>query len=291
MASTGDSSGPARLVVGYQGGPGAFSHIAARRHFEGRARDVELAGFRDFPSMLEALKQGGVDYALLPIENSIAGSINESYDLLTAMDLYLVGEEIQRVVHCLIALEPVRPEELERVYSHPVALAQCRRFLGGLPGCHAEAHHDTAEAVAYVKDLGDTRRGAIASEEAASIHGLPVIARDIADVPENYTRMVVVAREPSACPLDAPCKTSLIFGTKHERGALARSIDVLAKRGLNLTKLESRPKLGTPWEYHFYVDFEGNRDDPNVATALEELRRVTDSLRVLGSYPISGAAS
>jgi chorismate mutase / prephenate dehydratase len=281
-----DSSARERLVVGYQGGPGAFSHIAARRHFEQRARAVEHVGFKDFPSMLEALKEGKVDYALLPIENSIAGSINESYDLLTSMDLFLVGEEIQRVEHCLIALESIAPTELVRVYSHPVALAQCRRFLASLPGCHAEAYHDTAEAVAYVKQLGDRAHGAIASEEAARLHGLPVIGRDIADVPENYTRMVVVAREPESFPTDVPCRTSLIFGTKHEQGALARSINVLAGRGLNLTKLESRPRLGTPWEYHFYLDIEGNQAEPNVAEALDELRSVTEELRVLGSYPI-----
>lgn len=275
-----------RLVVGYQGGPGAFSHIAARRHFDGRAKSLDLVGFKDFSSMLEALKSGAVDYALLPIENSIAGSINESYDLLKSMDLYLVGEEIQRVVHCLIALEEVDPKSLVRVYSHPVALSQCRRFLATLPVCHAEAYHDTAEAVAHIKALGDPAQGAIASEEAARLHGLPVIVRDIADVPENYTRMVVVAREPERFPIDVPCKTSLIFGTKHERGALARCIQVLADRGLNLTKLESRPRLGTPWEYHFYLDVEGNQADPNVAAALAELAQVTEELRILGSYPI-----
>ncbi len=278
-------SAKASLVVGYQGGEGAYSHMAAQRHFGARSAGLVCEGFSDFRSMLDAVKSGYLDYAVLPIENSIAGSINESYDLLASMDLFLVGEEIQPVEHCLIALDDVPLTHIRRVYSHPVALAQCGRFLRGLVGCHIEAYNDTALAVLKVRDDQDPSQAAIASEAAARLYGLPVIRRDIADQPENYTRMVIVAREPEAYDPRIPCKTSLILTTRHEQGALYRCIEVLARHGLNLTKLESRPRPGTAFEYVFYVDFEGNVAEEPVAQAIEALDPHTEFVRVLGSYP------
>lgn len=273
------------LVVGYQGGEGAYSHMAAQRHFGARTPSLVCEGFCDFRGMLEEVKSGYLDYAILPIENSIAGSINESYDLLASMDLFLVGEEIQPVEHCLIALDDVPLTHIRRVYSHPVALAQCGQFLRGLADCHIEAYADTALAVLKVREDQDPSQAAIASEEAASLYGLPVIRRDIADQAENYTRMVIVAREPETYDKRIPCRTSLIFATRHEQGALYRCIEVLARQGLNLTKLESRPKPGTAFEYLFYVDFEGNVADEPVSRALEALGAQTEFVRVLGSYP------
>ncbi|MBC7173620.1 MAG: prephenate dehydratase, partial [Polyangiaceae bacterium] len=278
-----DSKGA--LVVGYQGGEGAYSHMAAQRHFGARSSAVVCEGFSDFRSMLDAVKSGYLDYAVLPIENSIAGSINESYDLLASMDLFLVGEEIQPVQHCLIALDDVPLSHIRRVYSHPVALAQCGRFLRGLVGCHIEAYNDTALAVAKVRDDQDPSQAAIASEEAARLYGLPVIRRDIADQEANYTRMVIVSREPASYDTRIACKTSLILSTRHEQGALYRCIEVLARHGLNLTKLESRPKPGTAFEYLFYIDFEGNVADESVAQAIEALDPNAEFVRVLGSYP------
>ncbi len=274
-----------QLVVGYQGTEGAYNQLAATRHFAQADRPVRCEGFHSFREMLEALKQGKIHYAMLPIENSIAGSINESYDLLAQMGLSLVGEEYQPIAHCLIGAARVPVSDIRRVYSHPVALAQCGAFLETLEDCHVEAFVDTAMAVEKVKGDGDPSQAAIASEQAAALHGLPILRRDIADHPENYTRMVVVATESAHFGPDVPCKTSLVFSTIHEQGALARCISIFAERGLNLTKIESRPKPDTPFEYVFYMDFEGNIDARATREALAELRSVTTFLTVLGSYP------
>lgn len=274
------------LAVGYQGTEGAYSELAAKRHFQGAPSGVRCIGYHSFREMLEALTAHEVDYAVLPIENSIAGSINESYDLLANMGLHLVGEELQPIAHCLIGADDVAVSSIRRVYSHPVALAQCGEFLETLEDCHVEAFVDTAMAVEKVKDDGDPTQAAIASEQAATLHGLPILRRGIADHPENYTRMVIVAREPEHHEANVPCKTSLIFSTTHERGALARCIGIFAERGLNLTKIESRPKPDTPFEYIFYMDFEGSVDLDATKGALKDLEAVTQFLIVLGSYPI-----
>ena len=274
------------LLVGYQGTEGAYSELAAKRHFADAGKPVRCVGYHSFTEMLEALRAGSVDYAVLPIENSIAGSINESYDLLAKMGLFLVGEEFQPIAHCLIGAAGVPVSEIRRVYSHPVALAQCGEFLETLEDCHVEAFVDTAMAVEKVKQDGDPTQAAIASEQAAELHGLPILRRHIADHPENYTRMVIVAPEAAHYERGVACKTSLIFSTTHEKGALARCIGIFAERGLNLTKIESRPKPDTPFEYIFYMDFEGNIDREMTQAALDDLEEVTTFLIVLGSYPI-----
>ncbi|MEM8609529.1 MAG: prephenate dehydratase [Myxococcota bacterium] len=273
------------LRVGYQGSEGAYSQLAATRHFADSKPTVPCIGFHSFREMLEALKGGEIDYAVLPIENSIAGSINESYDLLAEMGLFLVGEEFQPIAHCLIGFENVPVRSIRRVYSHPVALAQCGAFLDSLTDCHVEAFPDTAMAVEKVKADADASQAAIASEQAANLHGLPILSREIADQPKNYTRMVIVSTEPAHFDQSVLCKTSLIFSTIHEQGALARCIAIFAERGMNLTKIESRPKPDTPFEYIFYMDFEGNVDAEATQAALDELRTVTTFLTVLGSYP------
>lgn len=274
------------MLVGYQGTAGAYSELAAKRHFADPSAPVRCVGYHSFSQMLKALQAGEVHFAVLPIENSIAGSINESYDLLAKMGLFLVGEEFQPIAHCLIGAADVPITALRRIYSHPVALAQCGAFLETLGDCHVEAFVDTAMAVEKVKHDGDPSQAAIASEQAAILHQLPILRRDIADHPENYTRMVIVAREPAHYDPSVPCKTSLIFSTIHEQGALARCIGIFAERGLNLTKIESRPKPDTPFEYIFYMDFEGNIDRQTTKAALEELEAVTTFLVVLGSYPV-----
>lgn len=278
--------GDGRRVVGFQGAEGAFSHAAARRHYAGREGDLELRGYEGFRPMLEAVRDGVLDEAVLPIENTTAGSINESYDLLAELDLHVVGEVIQPVVHCLIGLaEDVALGHLECIVSHPVALAQCRTFLSGLPGCRVEAFRDTAEAVSKIASEGDPRQAAIASEEAARLRGLPVLRRGIQDQRENYTRMMIVARQARLPDARVPAKVSMVFATRHERGALARAIAILAAAELNLTKLESRPRPGSPWEYRFYLDFQGHLGMPEVTAALAAFATETSFLRVLGCYP------
>lgn len=273
------------LVVAYQGIDGAYSHLAAMRHFGPRGGDVEFRGYPTFRAMMESVRDGHARYGLLPIENTTAGSINDAYDLLAQMDLSIVGEEVQKVEHCLVAIEDVPLSRIRRVFSHPQALAQCSNFLASLTGCHVESFLDTAMAVQRVGAEQDLSQAAIASEEAARRYGLTVIKRDIANQKENFTRMVVIAAEPEVVDPRVACKTSLILATKHEQGALLGCLNALAARDLNLTKLESRPRPHTPWEYLFYVDFEGNLDDEKVAAALSELSTRTSYLRVLGSYP------
>jgi chorismate mutase/prephenate dehydratase len=273
------------LVVSYQGVDSAYSHLAAMRHFGTRSGDVVFRGYPTFREMMEAVRDGQAHYGVLPIENTTAGSINDAYDLLAQMDLSIVGEEIQKVDHCLVALEMLPLSRIRRVFSHPQALAQCSNFLSTLTECHVEAFTDTAMAVRRVGEEQDLSQAAIASEEAARRYGLCVIKRDISNQKENFTRMVVVAARPEKVDARVLAKTSLVFATKHEQGALLGCLNALAKRNLSLTKLESRPRPHTPWEYLFYVDFEGNVDDSNVVDALTELRVQTSFLRVLGSYP------
>lgn len=272
-------------VVGYQGTEGAWGHIAAQRHFGVRGHDVEYRSFDAFRDVLEAVRSGAVQFGMLPIENTTAGSINEAYDLLARMDLSLVGEEIQKVDHCLMALEDVPLDKIRRILSHPQAIAQCAGFLAGLPHSHVESFANTALAARKVRDDNDLSQAAIGSEEAARRWSLTVIARDITDQRENYTRFVVVGPSPITCDSRIACKTSLIFATKHKQGALVASLNVLANHGLNLTKLESRPKPGSPWEYMFYVDFEGNLQDAATEAALRELTSHVLFLKVLGCYP------
>jgi chorismate mutase/prephenate dehydratase len=277
-------------VVAYQGIEASYSHAAATRHFSRRGVRAELRGYSSFKEMLEAVAGGDASWAVLPLENTTAGSIHEAYDLLAQMGLAIVGEEIQRVDHCLVAMPGATLTTLRSVWSHPQALTQCRDFLAALPHVEPRAYTDTAGAVRKVQDDGDPTQAAIGSEAAAHRYGLEVLRRDVADQPENYTRMLVVARSPVDYDPATPCKTSLLLSTRHEQGALASCLNVLASHGLSLTKLQSRPRPGSPFEYLFYLDFEGNVADASVQEALAELRARTSSLMVLGSYPSASKA-
>lgn len=276
---------PKRVVVGYQGTDGAYSKIAAERYFAGRVEELECVGFHSFTELLHAVLAAQVDFAMQPIENTTAGSINEAYDLLARLDLHLVGEEVLKIEHCLAALPGTRLDDIRHVYSHPQALLQSSLFLDQLKDAAVHAYTDTAMAMKKVRDEGRRDQAAVAGEHAAALYGLEVLARDIANQSNNYTRFVVASKQPAEFALAIACKTSLILTTRHEKGALVRCLSVLADHGLSLTKIESRPRPNTPWEYIFYIDFEGNLSDPNVAKAVEAMRGHTLSLRVLGSYP------
>lgn len=280
-----ERAGQRRIVVGFQGTQGAYSHMAARQHFAARDVHAEFLGFDSFADLLAGVRDGKCDYAMLPVENTTAGSINAAYDELARTDLAVVGEELQEVDHCLLALEPVPVSAIRRIYSHPAAIDQCTHFLSNLANVHVESYTDTAMSAEKVRDDADLSQAAIASEEAARIFGLHVIARGIANQRDNYTRMMVIARQPARYDARIPCKTSVIFATRHEEGALLKALNVLAAHHLNLTKLESRPRPGVPWQYLFYVDFEGNLASPDVESAMRELAGETSYLRVLGSYP------
>ena len=290
-ARQGQSEETGALLVAYQGVEGSYSHAAARAHFGASPRTVRHHGYRSFPAALEAVTNGEAEFVILPIENSVVGSITETYDLLGRSDLHLIGEEILRVEHCLLALEQVPLGLIRRIGSHPQALAQCSTFLEALEDCRVEFEEDTASAAMLVAESGDLSRGAIASEEAAARYGLQVLKRSVANQREVYTRFVVIGRKPRIADARLPHKTSLLLTMAHAKGALAQGLDVLARKGVNLTKLESRPSPERPWQYMFYMDFEGGLHESHVAEALAELGKHAEAVRVLGSYPRSVAGT
>jgi chorismate mutase / prephenate dehydratase len=273
------------IVIGYQGAEGAYSHQAAHRYFSPWHARASYKAFPTFRDMLQGVRGRDIDYAVLPVENTTAGSVTEAYDLLASMDLSIVGEEVQPIDHCLVGAAAVPLKDVKRIYSHPQALAQCSEFLARMPWCTAEAFANTALAVRKIAEAGDPSEAAIASEEAARLAGLPVLARDIANQRDNFTRFLIIADVAHDPDPRIPCKTSVMFVTRHEHGALVKCLNELAERDLNLTKIESRPRPGAPWEYQFYVDFEGNRRDGRVQDALRALASRAFFLKVFGSYP------
>ena len=279
----GDDGGPAR--VAFQGAAHAYSDAAARKYLAGRGLEGDLTGYRTFREAADALLAGDADLAVLPIENTTAGSINEVYALLRSREMFIVGEETWKVDHCLAAADDVPLSALTRILSHPQGLEQCAQFLQSLPNAVPTTYFDTAGAMQAVAAADDPTVAAIASPEAAAAYGLVVLRHDISDSPDNFTRFVVLSRTPAAVDLRIPCKTSLILVTGHEEGDLLRCLEVLSGSGHSMTKLESRPRPGRPWEYMFFVDFEGNAADPRTASALDELRAAALFVKILGSYP------
>jgi chorismate mutase/prephenate dehydratase len=273
------------LRVAFQGTEGAYGHQAALQHFGVTSRNVGLKAYPTFKDMLEAVIEGHVDRGMLPIENTTAGSVYEAYDLLLRYNLSLVGEEIVDVRHCLLGVADVPIESIRRIHSHPQALAQCSEFLGSLPGCEGVAAANTALAARHVRDLNDPTEAAIGSEQAGVHFGLHVLKREIANQAVNFTRFVVVAASPVDCDPRIAAKVSMVFSTRHEHGALVRCLNIIAEEGLNLTKLESRPRPGIPWEYVFYIDVEGHLGEPRIQAALTGLAARTVFLKVLGCYP------
>ncbi len=282
--------GDANLVITFQGVEGAYSHLAGQKFFSTRLNQSTFRGLPTFHAVIESVERGGAQYGILPIENTTAGSINETYDLLSQTSLVVVGEEIWPVNHCLLAIENLPLARIRRIYSHPQALAQCSNFLSSLQHCTIESFIDTALAVKKVKADEDLSEAAIASEEAAELYGLQIIKRDIANTRENFTRFVVVARQFEEYNTRIPCKTSLILATKHVEGALVNCLNILSRYHLNMTKLESRPRPHIPWEYLFYIDFEGNVREPVVKQALDDLSTEVSYMKVLGSYPAKVAS-
>jgi chorismate mutase / prephenate dehydratase len=279
----GDAGG--RVRVSFQGVAHAYSDAAAQKYLAGRGLDGDLTGYRSFREAAGALLAGDADLSVLPIENTTAGSINEVYALLREHDLYIVGEETWKVEHCLAAIGQVPLSALTKVLSHPQGLEQCGQFLQTIPHAVPTAYFDTAEALRTVAEQGDPTLAAIGSVDAAQAYGLEVLRHNISDQADNFTRFVVLSRTPAAVDVRIPSKTSLILVTRHEEGALLRCLEVLAASGHSMTKLESRPRPGRPWEYLFFMDIEGNVDDPRTAAALDELRTAALFVKILGSYP------
>jgi len=279
-------AGVKRVRVGYQGTSGSYSDLTLTKLFDERPDcRLERTGFDSFGKAVAALESGALDYTLLPIENTIAGSLNETYQLLADHQLSIVDEEILPVEHCLVGLPGAEVDRLRVIRSHPVALQQCRTWLNTLPGCAAEGHIDTASSAESLLTDNDPQVGAICSEEAAARLGLTILARNIANQSHNYTRFVLVAKQPETVDPRRPARISLILMVNHRRGSLARCLEAFARRNINLTKLESRAKAESPWEYLFYLDIEGHSDEPRIKEALDEVSSHANTLKVLGCYP------
>jgi len=268
--------------MGFQGERGAFGEVAAGKML---SRPVELVPLPNFPAVFRALAARKLDYATVPIENTLFGSIHENYDLLLKHRFHILAETRVRIVHNLIAMPGVSLRQVRKVYSQPPALGQCRRFLEQHRKWEEVPYYDTAGSVRMIVEQGLTDAAAIASKAAATIYGGRILASDIGDDPENYTRFFLLGRGARTKPVAAGTKTSIVFAAKNLPGALFRCLSVFALRDLNLTKIESRPLRGRPWEYLFYLDFLGNPSSGAARNALKNLAETTDFLRVLGCYP------
>jgi prephenate dehydratase len=268
------------LRVAIQGEAGAFSHAAA---LELLGPNTTVVPARTFDDLFAAVVDERVDRGLVPVENTLAGSIHENYDRLRALPLHIVAETRMRIRHCLIARPGSALASLRRVASHPVALAQCRTFFQEHPQIEAVAAYDTAGSVADLLREGPVTQGAIASRLAATLYGGEVLLEGIEDDPQNYTRFLLLAREPA--PPAAASKATLVLTLENAPGALHRALGVFAARGVDLAKIESRPLRGRPWEYAFYLDVLGGPDGP-AGEAIHELRTFARELRVLGWYPV-----
>jgi chorismate mutase/prephenate dehydratase len=267
------------LKVAFQGEIGAYSEVAIYKCF---GAEVQLVPCKSFQEVFSRVDSGLVGYGVLPIENSIEGSVNQVYDLLLTHNLMICREVVVKVEHCLIGNPNTSLNQVKRVYSHPQALSQCSDFLERLK-CEIIPTYDTAGSVKIVKERGLIDEAAIASERAAEIYGMKILARDVSNYPDNYTRFVTISK--TDAPPSGNDKTSIIFSVRHAPGTLYDALGVFAKRGINLTKIESRPTRKKPWEYIFYLDFEGHRNEPKCADALKELQAKTLFVKILGSFP------
>jgi chorismate mutase/prephenate dehydratase len=274
----------APLRIAYQGVEGSYSHLAAQRRYGGRAGGALLAGHDSFRSAADSVVHGGADLALLPIENTTAGSINETYDLLADGKLHITGEVVSAIEHCLLALPGVTLGELRTVISHPQALAQCQSFFAAHTHLTPRAEVDTAGSARRVAQTKDRTMAAIASASAATTYGLAILAQGVQTQAGNATRFVEIGLRPAPVADDARAKTSLLFALADRPGALGEVLVRFGAHQLSLTKLESRPIPSAPFTYRFYVDVIGHAASAPFQAVLDEIRPITTELHVLGTY-------
>ena len=265
--------------IAFQGELGAFSQHAGRRIFGSK---IEPFPCRSFAEAFKAVAHGKAECAVVPIENTLAGSIYQNYDLLAHHSLEIVGETLLRVEHNLITHPGTSLRQIRQIYSHPAALEQCKRLLGRLRKAETVSFYDTAGSVKYIRDRVLTGAAAIASADAARIYGMKILRRSIEDDPENYTRFLALSRRKKFA--SGGDKTSIVFGLKNEPGVLFKALSVFALRNIDLSKIESRPIRGTPWEYLFYLDLQSDIRSRECLNALRHLRELAPYLKVLGSY-------
>jgi 3-deoxy-7-phosphoheptulonate synthase len=273
-------SGQAPTRIVYSGVPGSFSHKACSQFFGEETPTQNCASFR---SVFQAVENGEATFGIIPIENSLTGSIHENYDLLLEYDLKIVGELSLRIKHNLIGHADTTLDGIKRVYSHPQVFQQCREFLEGYPDWDLVASKDTASCVRRIKENGDPQEAAIASKDAAQLSQMKIMKEGIETNPRNFTRFVIISKE--EFPAGSRGKSSLIYSVSNTPGALYETLKIFAENHVNLVKLESRPIHARPWEYLFYADLEADITDEKYGNILERLQRSTEYLKVLGSYP------
>jgi prephenate dehydratase len=272
--------------IAFQGERGAFSEDAARQLL---GTNIQTVACRSFEEMFAAVSSGAADAAAAPIENSLAGSVHKNYDLLMEHDLTIIGETNVRIIHHLIAPRGVSLSQLLRVHSHPVALAQCERFLRANPQLEVCPAYDTAGSVKMIVNGNTGEDAAIAGATAAAVYSADIVAESIEDNPQNFTRFLLLCRPDRATGIKTTVKTdqrktSIVFRVANKPGGLFRSLAAFALRDIDLAKIESRPIEGRPWEYSFYLDLIGDQSEPHVERALANLAELAESVRVLGSY-------
>jgi len=263
--------------VSFQGERGAYSEAALVSFF---GNEVDATPCSTFTDALKNTEDDASDYSILPVENSLEGGVGESNDLLLSTKLNVVGEIYYRIRHCLIGISSI--DDIDTVYSHPQALGQCRQFVQK-NSFKTIPSYDTAGSVKIIKELNKNSVACIASKSAAEIYDVPVILEGVEDNTNNYTRFLILSKENNDKTENS--KTSIIFSVKHEAGALYQIINEFYQHKINLTKIESRPNKNTPWEYNFYVDFEGHQNDSLIKDMLQKLRNNSNFLKILGSYP------
>jgi len=265
--------------VGFQGESGSYSEAAARIQYPDP--NYSFIPFRSFRELFECVENSTVDLAVVPIENSTEGSVNETYDLLVEKPLYVIGEIYQKIHHCLIINKNSSPDEISVIYSHPQALAQCRKYIQNR---HLESvpMYDTAGSVKFIKETHNAGAAAIASKHAAQIYDMKVVEEDIEDNSNNFTRFLIISKIYDSNADDN--KISIIFSIPHTPGSLYSILQEFALRNINLTKIESRPTKNIPWEYYFFVDLEGNVNDDKISTSLLSVKTATIFFKLLGSY-------
>ena len=268
-----------RSKVAFQGVRGAYSEDACYAYF---GKEIDAMPFPSFAEAFEAAEKDTASYAVVPVENSYEGSITQVNDLLLDNDLLISGEVVLRIRHCLLALPGTKIESIRRIYSHPQALGQCNKYLAQHPQWQLIPSYDTAGSAAIVKQNCRDDEAAIASARAAEVYGLEILKEGIESDPQNFTRFFVIEKHPKK-NTDSN-KTSMVFAAKNTPGALFSCLKEFAERGINLTKLESRPRRNKPWMYVFYVDIEGNLDDSNINSAIGALLKTAAFVKVLGTY-------
>lgn len=265
--------------VAFQGERGAYSEEAAFKFFRNKIKTISYKYFSD---VFKAVEKGETDFGVVPIENSLEGTVGQNYDLLLKSNLKIGGEIILKITHCLISNKEVSIKSIRRVYSHPQALGQCREFLEKLK-VEIIPFSDTAGSVKMIKEKKLKDAAAIANEKAAKIYRMKILKKGIEKNHLNFTRFLIISKKEKK--RTGKDKTSIVFSTKHTPGALFKALECFAKRKINLTKIESRPIIGKPWEYNFYLDFEGHQDEKIIKEVLKDLKKNILFLKIFGSYP------